>query len=392
MRGRPAARGPLRFLAALVVFLLIGALSVREWIAQGEASPPLRHAAAAIVGHPELLREQLLLDSAIAARNGKGLSAAAADRMAGLAREAPLASEPFLVAGAASQFRDELAKAEALYAAARSRNPRSSAARFLLADLYLRTGRPEAGLAELLALSRLKPGAAGPLGPGLAAYARQPGAVSVLGPLIRSDPSVRQAMLIELAQDPANVDLVLRLAPRRAAGEPIRPWEGLLIEGLVGTSQLARAEEVWSRLTGRRRDGAINDSGFAVGQPLAPFDWAYYAGPAGVVEAARGAGLDVIHYGREPMIAARQLARLSSGRHVLLSRSSTAPATTHMAWRIVCADGPEVARLPVGRPAPFSIPANCPAQWISLEAFPQDPATPLELRIASVQVDRGDAR
>lgn len=393
MVERPAARGPLRLVAAIGAFVIIAGVAAREWAAQGAAGEAVRLMLAGRSGHPAALRDQLLLDSALAARRGGQLDAAALDRLGRLARHAPLASEPFLLSGAAAQTAGDWQRAETLYRAARSRDPGSAAARYLLADLYLRTGRPSAGLVELLALGRLKPRAIRAIEPGLADYARQPGAVAILAPLAASHPSLFHGVLMKLAEDPANAALVLKVAPRRAPDEPFRLWEVRLIEGLVASGQFARAEALWRTVAGRPRDGLVHDPAFARRQPLAPFDWAFYVGPAGVVEQAGAGGLDLFHYGREPMTAARQLIRLPAGRYRLHGTIVPRSGGAGLTWRIGCVDGKtEVAQLAAGREAMFAVPPGCPAQWLSLEAAASEPPQSLEARVKDVRIERAVPR
>lgn len=389
MNERSAMRGPARFALAVLLFLGLAGMAAREWAAMGGGGPTLRQAIAGATGHPAVLRDRLLLDSSLAARSGGTLSREALGRLRDLAGRQPLASDPFLLAGAGAQLDGDWRRAERLYLEARNRHPRSSSARFLLADLYLRTARPAQGLVEMLALSRLEPGAVGPLGPALAGYASQPGAAALLAPLVGADPSVRQAMLIKLSEDPTNVRLVLALAPKRAPGEPYRPWEGRLIEGLIATGQFAQGEVLWTKFSGTSRNRPVNNPRFVDRQALPPFDWAFYAGSAGVVEAGEAGGLNVFHYGREPMLAARQLVRLTPGRYVLRSVSSPAPSNSRLMWKVICVDGGQLALAPLGRgPAGFAVTAGCPAQWLDLEVAPTEGGSPLEVRIAEVTIER----
>lgn len=389
MNERSAVRGPARFALAALFFVAVAGLAARDWAAQGTGGSGLFHGLAGASGHPAVLRDRLMLDSSIAARAGQPLSAEALERLRALARGRPIAADPFLLAGAGEQMAGDLRHAERLYVEARRREPRSSAARFLLADLYLRTARPTQGLVEMLALSRLQPGAAGPLGPALAGYAGQPGAVELLAPLVGADPSLRQAMLIKLAEDPANVPHVLRLAPARAPGEPFRPWEGRLLEGLVATGAFGRAETLWMKLTGNSRTGLVNDPRFRTRQALPPFDWALYAGSAGVVEAGKANGLNVYHYGREPMLAARQLVRLAPGSYILRSKVSPTPRDVRLAWNVSCFGGGLLATVPLGRgPTRFTVPSNCAAQWLDLQAAPDEGGQSLEVRITEVAIER----
>lgn len=371
-----------------MMFLVIAGLALREWAAAGGGGPGIRQAIGQSTRHPDVLDDRLFLDSSVAARTG-GLQADAVARLRELASVQPLASEPFLLAGASAQLAGDWRGAERRYLAARLREPRSSAARFLLADLYFRSGRPEEGIAEMIVLSRLEPRAVGSLGPALANYAKQPGATATLAKLAGRDLPIRDAMLIELAKDPANAALVLRLAPKHPPGEPSTPWERLLLEGLAGAGKFAQAEDLWAKVTGRVPTPPVNNPRFAKVQPVPPFDWTLYAGPAGVVEPDSGGGLSVFHYGREPMVAARQLLRLQPGPYSFRTKA-VPPAADRMSWRLTCVSGSPLATIPfrIGSHR-FDVPAGCRGQWLELHVSAGEPAPPLQVRIAEVAVRRG---
>jgi hypothetical protein len=387
--NEPVARlAPVRLIVALLLFLLAVLLAAREWAGSASRGPAVRQAIAEATLHPEPLRKRLLLDSSVAAISGGRLDDDARSRMLALARLRPLASEPFLLAGASAQTSGDWAAAERLYMAARIRDPRSPAARYLLADLYFRTGRPRPGLAEMLTLFRLEPRAAAPLGPALARYARQPGAAELLAPLVAADVVVSQAMLETLAEDPANAELILRLSPPRRPGEPLRTWEQRLLDKLVGAGEFDRAERLWERLYGNRRDGPVTNPRFRNGRPMPPFDWTLYTGPAGVVEVGERGGLTVLHHGREAMVAARQLVRLPPGRYVLRVRATAPSGNSRFQWKLICVGGKQLASVPLrAAGAALSVPAGCPAQWLDLAAEPAESGQPSETRVHEVAID-----
>ena len=388
MREPVARPGPGRLAVALLLFLLAVLLAAREWAGSGKSVPAIRQALAEATLHPEPMRKRLLLDSSLAAVSGRDLDEDERGRMLALARLRPLASEPFLLAGASAQMRGEWARAERLYLAARTRDPRSPAARYLLADLYFRTGRPRPGLAEMLTLFRLEPGAAAPLGPALARYARLPGGAALLAPLVAADVVVSQAMLETLAEDPVNLDLVLRLSPPRRPGEPLRTWEQRLLDRLVATGDFDRAEWLWQRLYAIRREGPVTNPGFRRRPPAPPFDWTLYTGPAGVAEVGDRGGLTVLHHGREPLVAARQLLRLPPARHLLRAQATAATGNSRFFWRLSCVEGKPFAVIPLGAGrAAFTVPAGCPAQWLELAAEPADSGQPSEARVNQVVIE-----
>lgn len=391
--GDPVARrGAGRLAVALVLFLLAVLLAAREWAGSVKGGPAIRQAIAEATLHPEPMRKRLLLDSSLAAVSGRDLDQDGRARMLSLARLRPLASEPFLIAGASAQMRGNWTAAERLYLAARTRDPRSPATRYLLADLYFRTGRPRPGLAEMLTLFRLEPAAAVPLGPALARYAQQPGAAALLAPLVAADVTVSRAMLETLAEDPANTALILRLSPPRQPGQPLRTWEQRLLDRLIETGGFDRAEWLWQKLYAIRREGLVTNPGFRKRRPAPPFDWTLYTGSAGVAEVGERGGLTVLHHGREPMVAARQLLRLLPARHVLRARATAATGNSRFLWKLSCVGGKPLAAIPLGAgAAAFTVPGDCAAQWLELAAEPADSGQPSEVRVNEVVIE-GPAR
>ena len=107
--------------------------------------------------HPAVLADRTMGEIGARARRGQSLTPAILSQVDQIARLAPLAPEPFLIKGALAQVQGKQEHAEQLFTAARARDPRSVAARYFLADRYLRSGRTGQALAEIAALSQLFP-------------------------------------------------------------------------------------------------------------------------------------------------------------------------------------------------------------------------------------------
>ena len=178
-----------------------------------------------------------------------------------IARKMPLAPEPFLILGAVAQKEGQGERAERLYLEARDRDPRSLAARYFLADRYLRTGYVEPALSEMASLSRLMAGG-GVFAPALAQYAHSPGAVEQLRRFFKQSPDFEAPVLENLSTDPNNLGLVLALwSGKRASSGPggVPPgWQSRILAELVEKGEYAKAYLGWRTFSGvSQASGAI---------------------------------------------------------------------------------------------------------------------------------------
>lgn len=330
--------------------------------------------------HPSILIDRTMAEIGARAARGQSLPPAILRRVDDIARKAPLAPEPFLINGALAQIRQQQELAERFFLAARTRDPRSQAARYFLADRYLRTGRTEQALAEMAVLSRLLPEATAGFGPALAAFARTPGAVPQLRNLFRSSPEFEPSVLSELAADAANADLVLALWSRTPSStDPLAAeWRSKLVNTLVEQGQFAKAYSTWLRVAGVN-DGrsTIFNPGFGKVSAPPPFNWKL-ASAGGVVEPLPGDRLQVIYFGRNDTVLAEQLLLLGPGRYRLDMDVSAPPGEGgEIAWTLTCLPAANaIFRLPVARKGmlsgSFSIPEGCPAQRLQLSGLPGD--------------------
>ena len=136
---------------------------------------------------------------------------------------------------------------------ARSRDPRSRATRFLLAERYFTTGRVTAALVEMQALVGLQSRGLEVFIPALVGYARSPGAVPQLKAYFQKYPRLEPNVLALLAQDAANADLVMSLATQR---NPVPDWRANLVSALVASGQYDKAYSTWEQVSGiNRRPG-----------------------------------------------------------------------------------------------------------------------------------------
>lgn len=395
--ARPASKA--RALLVVLAALTLAVVAVRAMAFAAPRAHPLRALTAAFPGHPDALADSAMLAIGAAAARGQELPAEARRKIVRLSRRAPLAPEPFLVEGTIAQIDGDLERGERLFLAARTLDPRSAAARYFLADRYLRSGRIGDGLAELGALARLSPEASRPLIPALAAYAKSPGAVDQMRRLFEAAPETRGFLLSLLAEDPANARLVLALAGPWQPGTPPPDWPGKLVTAMVNAGDYSGAEQVWREVSGIGQRGLLFDPQFRSITAPRPFGWSLGSGSAGLAEPAEGGGLDIVYYGREPIALASQLLTLSPGRYRITMRIAGQAAGKGLAWIMTCIGASQpVAVVPLDRVAGnrvaglVSIPATaCPAQGLELRGQPVEGGGTVELTITDLALVRAGA-
>ena len=328
--------------------------------------------------HPTLLTNQTMAEIGAHAARGEPPPPATLKQVDAIARKAPLAVEPYLIEGALAQVEGKEEHAERLFLAARIRDPRSAAARYFLADRYLRTVRIAPALAEIAALSRLYIEARAQFGPALATFAQMPGGVPQLRRFFRTSPELEPFVLAHLANDARNADLVLALWGRRPVDPKAPPpdWQGTLVTKLIQQGQFGKAYATWRLVAGIDRGaGTIFNPGFRKITAPPPFNWAFSA-TGGVVEPTPGDRLQVIYYGRNDAVLAEQLLMLAPGRYQLgMDISGPLGDGADIAWTLGCVPRPEpIFRLPINRQGRiagnFSVPQNCPVQSLRLTALP----------------------
>ena len=378
----------------LAVLLVVGAIRAMTFVAP--SSHPLRLLAPMFGSHPDALVNRAMGEIGTAAARGGTMPPSARFAIASVARKAPLAPDPFLVEGTIAEMAGDSSRAERLFLAARSRNPRSPGSRYFLADRYLKTNRILPGLVETGALARLSEQASQPLIPALAAYANTPGAIPELRRFFKLSPVTRDKTLALLALDANNAPLVVALAPEPLTNAAKADWPGRMIRSLIAAGDYAGADAVWSRIAGVADRGLVYNPQFRASSALPPFNWQYTSGTAGVAEASGRGGLDVIYYGRAEVTLATQLLRLAPGRYRLSMRIDGPSRASGLAWTIECVpSNAPLVQLPLGTVGKgtiggvFAVPAaGCPAQLIELRGRPGESSETAQLMILDVKLER----
>lgn len=333
-----------------------------------------------------------MTDVGTAAGKGREPSAQTLAKVRQLATERPLSWEPFLVQGAIALRKGDLARAARLIGSARDRAPRSPAARYLLADVYLQSNRPLPAMREMAVLNRLVPAASAQLAPSLAGYARTPGAIPQIRQILASYPELETPLLAKLSWDPNNADLILSLASANKATGPAPDWQRLMLTTLVNDGQYEKAYTIWQRLAGvpNLRSG-FYDPGFVETSAPPPFNWQLAQGAGGVAERNSGE-LQILYFGRDNAELASQVLLLPPGRY-RLQMSADGELPQSAGWRVTCLPlNREIAAVPLSKPGPvdgeFDVPADCKAQRMTLAAQASDLPKSVSFRLSDLRLAR----
>lgn len=384
-----------RRLAALVCALLVGVQVIRG--ASAAALAELRPDAAARLwaGHPDVEISRGLTDIARAARSHTAIAPEVFKSIDDAAVKAPLSEGPYLVRGVQAQTAGDLDSARFAFEAAQWRQPRSPAAAYFLADYYFRTRRIAPGLAQVALLARLSPNGNQVVAPFVASYARDSANWPQIRAALRSQPNLQDEVLAALARNAANTDAVLALADGTNKRSDA-PWLKLLLQTLVNAGDYGRARAVWASVGGAREDGSLlYDPGFSNPTAPPPFNWSLGTSNVGLAERQPGGGLHLIFYGNNDGALAAQLLTLPAGSYRLQMRFAASPVHAEtLRWSVRCdkATAP-VSSVPIQQAAgagwSFTVPQNCPAQWLELGGSSGDVAQQAEATITGLTLTRG---
>jgi hypothetical protein len=374
--------------------LIVAGLVVR--VAAVQSDPSSRLASALWPGHPAVVFASGLAEIGKAAIDRKPVAKSEVHRLIAAAAKAPLAPEPFLVRGVDAQITGDPKLAGDAFAEARRRDPRSMAARYFLADHYLRTGQTRLGLGEISALTRIVPESLAGVAPYLASYARSRGGAEEVRRMLRRQPRLEPVLLNALAANARDANLALRLWSGRG-GEESRAWQQRLLNSLVQAGRYAEAEAAWRKFGGVAKNDGQDIADFS-SMALPPFGWSLVSGPAGVAEPDGGGRLRILYYGRDNLALASRLLMLKPGRYRLSMRVSNAlPGVDSLAWVVRClptsnplaALGLQRANKGVLTGSWEVPPTGCDAQWLELIGTSPDFPQQTEATISEFRLSRG---
>lgn len=369
---------------------------IRLTVARSDSQDMPERAARLAPNMPESLMATAMAEVGGAAAKGESPPSATFQAFERLSAAAPLSIEPFLLQGAVAEKAGDISRAERLLVEARRRNPRSTAARYLLADAWLRQGRVLQGLEEMAILARLLPGSAVQLVPALSGYARSPGARDNLKRILTINPQLQQPLLTALASDSGNAELVLDLAgPGSRSSDPkSQVWQSRLLNGLIAKGAYARAYALWRQFAGLSSSyqPLLFNGEFKRTTAPPPFNWSLVSGRAGLAEPGN-ANLRVLYYGRQNATLASQLLLLPAGNYQLTAPTSGTVPQHALRWTLTCegASGSILTLEPgvSGASARFAVPASgCSAQTLRLDGQAQEMPQTADVLVGPLRIDR----
>lgn len=368
-------------------------LTVASAIADGNSALALRLEPSA----PLALAASAMGQVGIAAAKGGNPDKGTFRQLRTIAQSAPLRTEPFLVEAAMAERGGSYERATQLLIEARLRDPRSAAARYLYADTAIRRGRVVEALKEMAVLSRLVPGASVQLVPALAQFAQTEGSHAKLSNILAENPQLKNPLLVALATNPDNANLIVSLAgpPAARPDSNTYAWQSSLVLGEIARHDYQRAYDLWrgfARLPEGPAPLLFNGSFRQVLAPP-PFNWTLSSSSAGIAEPQNGK-LRVLYYGRQDAALASQLLLLRSGMYRFRAPFVGDVTMGALSWSINC----------VGTKTPFmefnlgsstsdavvfKVPATgCSAQSLQLKAYLQDSPAAIDVQIGPVSIER----
>lgn len=385
-----------RVLAAAAVGVLATFQIIRSAAVQGDQ--PVQLGALQWRHHPDVLRAVAMREVGEAAARGQVPRESTMEAFRMLATNAPRAPDPFLVEAALAMKAGDSSRGERLLLHAVRRNPRSKAARFLLADLYLSSGRSAEGLVELALLTRIMPSSSVPLAGALQQFARLGGTAAQLRQLFVINPALENQVLSTLASDAANADLIVAAATKRKSEDDADPlaWQEKLLNAMIARREYQKAYQIWLQLVGSPRGAAqaVFNPRYRPTSAPPPFNWTFTSSAAGVAEGDNGY-LHVIHYGTENAVLAKQLLLLSAGTYQLsMSISGSVRAENQLIWSVTClASRKQVLAAAIQDSGTlrtdFEIPQDsCEAQQLELKGRAQEPVQLADVQIGPIRLER----
>ena len=382
-------------IGTVLVCLALGAEVTRLTTAIYFAEHNLRVAAYLAPNSPDTMLARSMAEVGQAAARKGDPPTSTLRRLELVAAAAPLQPEPFLVQAALAERSGDYSRAETLLRQARWLNPRSTAARYLLADVWLREGKIVPGLHEMAVLTRFFPTASVQLIPALAEYAHTPGAREQLVVIVNSNPDLKRPLLSALAANPGNADLILTLAGSDidSVDPGAQPWKKRLLEGLVTRAKYASAHALWQRFAGisGTHTPLLFNRDFSSSAAPPPFNWSFSSGTAGIAEPGNGK-LRVLYYGRDDAVLASQVLLLPPGNYVFESAANGTAGSSTLTWNLSCLHpAQQLMAVDVNsgkNTGSFAVPADCEAQFLSLRGHAEENPHDTDVQLGPVRLDR----
>jgi hypothetical protein len=321
--------------------------------------------------------------------------------------EAPLASEPFLIAAAAAERAGDTPRAIRLLEEAKRRRANRTSTRLQLLGLYGKARSYPAFLREMDYVLRRSEKSKAAILPQLVKALPDPGARAPLADLLAKEPSWRAdfyGIAGKQNVDPRHARALIERVRTRKPGGNMAAEEAFYMQTLLSAGQFAPAKQAWARMNGIAAASLVTDPGFEGVKASGPFIWTTHdvdVGRAGIVPRSEGGPrLEVEYVGGRPVMLAEQTLALAPGGYRLSFsvRGEAPPRSSLIFWRVSCTPGDrELARVETGalqggfvaRSGRFAVPVGCPGQTLRLFIEPGDFPAPASISFGKVDVTRG---
>lgn len=331
------------------------------------------------------------------------LNAATVAAVRRAAAAAPLDAGSFLILGNQQLLDDEPRRAVATLEAGQRLDPRNRMIHLLLLDRYLRTGRYTDAGAQFSVLARLMGELQGPVATAMAQMSLAPETRDAVRRTLMADPDLERAVLRTLAATGVAPAALFALATPTAladAGSP-ESWGPILVARLVQQNSFAEAHRTWARiyrLPAAQADATIFDAGFAESPASPPFNWSLVASGLGAADIRNGA-LAIDYYGRDSGDLASQLLVLPPERYrfAFTVDPGQSDVASRLIWTLSCARGDNAvltnapvtaASSPRRVATDLVVPANCPAQWLTLRAEAGEFPAPIAVTVRDLAMNQ----
>lgn len=318
---------------------------------------------------------------------------------------APLAGFALFEEGERQAKAGNLAGARALVREAARRDPQLFEARLWLANDAVREAHYPEAVRQFDWLFAIGDSARPAITPLMVALAKIPQAQPAFEAYAARKPIWLQGVADGMMQPGGDPAFVFRLLGGTGGHEGASEvGKSALVASLVARQQYDAAYLAWVSSLPQSALGAVGyvyDNNFRQLPGALPFNWNLSSSDMASVDFLKEGGVQISYYGDGPAHLLEQTLTLPQGHFKFVARATNASDrdANHVAWSISCIGGATATLgrldLPVAPTSQahgvmFTVPANCPAQKLSLDGTPSEYPASANVEIKAVAITRSD--